>query len=135
MAIKKCKGTLLKVEISSVFTTISQLIELDVGQDAIETFEADYLDNSDAYIPKAQTGRSSAGDISGTLFYDPDLTPHQFFTDTIAAPTTANGKIILVNNDEHTFVIVSFALGLAIRMNDGLKAPFTLQKNTTTWPS
>lgn len=138
MAVKKCKGTLLQVEIASVFTTIAQVIELDVGQDSIETFEADFLDNSEAYIPKAQTGRSSAADVSGTLFYDPDLANHQFITDTIAAPVTANGKIVLVNADTLVFVIVSFAMGLAVRLNDGLKASFTLQRNAvaaSAWPS
>lgn len=138
MAIKKCKGTLLKVEIASVFTTVAQVIELDVGQDAIETFEADYLENSEAYIPHEQTGRSSAADVSGTLFYDPALANHQFITDTIAAPAKVNGKIVLVGSTELVFVIVSFAMGLAVRMNDGLKSSFTLKRNAvaaSAWPS
>lgn len=135
MAKLKCKGTLLKVEIATVMTTVAQVLELDVGQDAIETFDADTLDNTSPHIPKAQTGRSSVADISGTMFYDPDLANHQFFTDTINAPVAADGEIVLVNADKLEFEIVSFAMGLTVRMNDGLKAPFTLQRNAPVWPS
>jgi hypothetical protein len=131
----KCKGTTLEVEIATVMTAIAQVIELDVGQDAIETFDADTLDNASPHIPKEQTGRSSVADISGMLFYDPDAATHQFITDTINAPVKVNGNITLANADELTFEIVSFAMGLTVRMNDGLKAPFTMQRNTPVWPS
>ena len=136
MAKLPSKGTLLKVTISSVLTTLAQVIEIDKAQDQGEAFDADTLDNTSAYIPKQLTGRASSGDISGTLFYDPANTTHQFITDTIAAPVAVAGSILLSDaTNSHTFSIVAFGMGLAARMNDGLKAPFTLIVNTTAWPT
>lgn len=133
MAIRKCKGTTLQVTIASVLTTVAQVIELNVGQDAIETFEADYLENSSAFIPKAQTGRSTTGDISGTLFFDQALANHAFINSTITTPASVAGKINLIGGNYQTFDIISFALGLSVRLNDGLKGNFTLQKNNPVW--
>lgn len=136
MAKLACKGTLLKLTISSTLTTIAQVIELDKAQDQGETFDADTLDNTSAYIPKQLTGRASSGDISGTLFYDPANTTHQFITDTIAAPVAVAGQILLSDgSNNHGFSAVGLGLGLAVRMNDGLKAPFTIIANTTSWPT
>lgn len=138
MAKEPCKGTVLQLEIASVFTTIAQVIEIDVGPQKSETFDADTLDNTSAGMPKDPTGRSSQDDISVTMFYDPALATHQFLTDTIAAPVKVDGKIIMADSgsSEATFTAAGLSFGATYRMNDGIKANLGIETDgLVSWPT
>jgi hypothetical protein len=134
------KGTLFRLTISSTLTTIGQVIELDSANDETETFDGDYLDNTDEEIPVQHTGRVSRGDISGTMFYDPDLATHQFITDILEDPGTLlplAGSIVLADATPAsvTFNLKGISMGLSVRMNDGVKAPFSCKVNDKVWPT
>lgn len=138
MAIVKTKGTVLQMTISSVLTSIAQVISLNRGEDKNESFDADYLAKSGAGIPKAATGRTAVGNISGEKFYDPANATHQFWTGLLDTPADVDGKIVLADTDtsEITFTSVAVGMGLAVALGDGLKAPFSMDlEDLPVWPS
>jgi hypothetical protein len=138
MAIVKCKGTVIQQEISSVYTTVAQVISIDLPEAESETFEADYLDQTGAGIPYEATGRSEGGSCSGEMFYDPALTGHQNLTELIRVPQAENWKIVFVDEETSnwSFTGAGFSLGGTLALNDGLKASFGIKlSGIPTYPS
>ena len=138
MAFVKCKGTAIQQEISSVYTTVAQVIGLDLPEAESETYEADTLDNAGAGIPYKPTGRSEGGSCSGELFYDPALTGHKSLTELIRAPAAENWKINFVDTGTSTwtFAGAGFSMGGTVALNDGLKASFGIKLDgIPTYPS
>lgn len=138
MAKIKCKGTALQQTISSTFVAVAQIVSLDKDNMESETYEADTLDNTDAGIPYAQTGRSEGGSLSGELFFDPALAGHQRLTALLTYPQEEAWKLIFADAGltEWPFTGAGFGLGVAVALNDGLKAPFSIKlSKLPTFPS
>lgn len=139
MAKNPCKGTVLQVRISGVYTAVSQIISLDLAETKPETFDATALD-SGAAKENAITGFVSHGDLSGDLFLDPALSVHRFLFSIKTAPPAAGTdcKIILTDAGarEVTGTIIAFGMGMAVDMADGLKSSFSATpKAGWTFPS
>lgn len=63
-------GTILKLSIASVLTTILGVRDIDFDPGEVETFERDALADVD-YLETDCTGRTKGGKCSGSMFYDP----------------------------------------------------------------
>jgi len=138
MALVKCKGTTLKQEISSVYTTVAQVISIDLPTVESETFEADYLDNALADILYEPTGRTEGGSCGFDFFYDPALIGHQNLTELLRAPQAENWKVTFVDTEtsEWAFAGAGFSLGGTVALNDGLKGTGSIKLNgIPTFPS
>lgn len=126
MAIVRSKGTLLKMTIASVLTTIAQVMSLDLPEAENETFEADYLDNPDAGVPYKATGRTEGGEVGFEAFFDPVLASHQALTDLLTTPAAAGTVCNVVFADAAAtvwpFTAAGVSLGVAVALKDGLKA-------------
>lgn len=130
MAISACKGTVLQLEISSVYTSVAQVIEIDIGAQDPEVFESRTLSTGPG-VGKDPTGYTMQGDSSFSIFYDPAAATHQFIASNSQTPgTKVDGKFILAdtNTTELTFTAAALALGqTSVRMNDGLKTQCTIK--------
>lgn len=130
MAIVIGKGSVFKQEVSTVLTTIAQLYSIDLPEHAIETFEADTLDNTNVGIPYKPTGRVEGGSVGLSGFLDPALASFQILTDRINAPTTAEGASITFADSgttAWTFETAGLTLGGTIVLNDGVKFTCTIK--------
>lgn len=123
-----CKGTALKQEIASVYTTVAQVISLDVTGEKPVTYDSTTLDGS-AYKTKAWTGYVDPPTISGEMFYDPALSGHQSFVALMASGTVTNFRITYVDGSttSHTYSVVSVGVDKKVAIDDGLKASFSLE--------
>jgi hypothetical protein len=138
MAIVKSKGTTLKQQISAAYVAVSQVISIDLPEAESETFEADYLENTDAGIPYKPTGRSEGGSCGFEFFYDPALTSHQNLTELIRAPQSESWQIAFVDTETSTwtFAGAGFSLGGTVALSDGLKGSGNIKLDgIPTYPS
>ena len=124
MAKVKCKGTLLKLEVASVLTTVSQLISVKPPASRSLSFDASTLDTSGAGMEKALTGWAEADDFEAEIFWDPDLAVHDAINTDIATPAETTWQILFVNTGASTldFVCAGLEISPAVDMADGLKA-------------
>lgn len=125
MAQLKSKGTALAVKIATVFTTIAQVISMDKDDMASETYEADTLDNANAGIPYAPTGRTEGGNFSAELFLDPALTVHKYLLGLLAAPAKSDYQLSFADAGptQWTFSGAGIALaGPKVALKEGVKA-------------
>lgn len=138
MAIVKCKGTALAQQIGTVYTTVAQVISLDLPDMESETFESDTLDNSSAGIPYTPTGRTEGGSLSGELFYDPALSGHQELLTLLTTPADEEWQITFADSGSSTwtFTGAGFSFGGTVALNDGLKGSFSIKLDgLPTFPS
>jgi hypothetical protein len=124
-----CKGTTLKLTISTVMTPLSQVLSIDAGDMETETFESDTLENGSPGIPYTNTGRTEPGNVSGELFFDPSLASHIAYLGFISSPPTSPvaGKIVFSNAQLMAFSAVGFGLGVAVALKEGLKGKFKMK--------
>lgn len=138
MAKIKGKGSLLQLEIASVFTTISQMTSLDFPAPEVETFDGTCLDTTGPGKEPDPTGYADSGECGFELFFDPVLTVHQALTDLISAPAVVNWKAKFA---DAAVTVWSFAgiltkLSPSAKMNDGVKAQGTIKlKGIPTYPT
>lgn len=131
MAKYPCKGALLKLGTGGVLVTVGQVIEMDVGAQDPETFDADTLNNTTAGMPKLPTGRTAQADSTFSLFYDPELhTALAIFSqnpgdyDQSTSATTITGSFVLTDSGPTSLTFTAASVGFgptAFRMNDGMK--------------
>lgn len=128
MAKVKCKGTVLKQEISSVYTAVAQVIEFSMSGVKDETYDATDLSTT-KFKEKASTGYAEPGESSFTLFLDPALAGHQAILALIGSGNTTNWKLICADDDESeiAFSSAGVEVGVEVKMNDGLKMPVKLE--------
>ncbi len=130
----KCKGTVLAVDLADTsYAAVAQVIDIDLPDMEMETFEADTLDNESAGIPYFATGRTEGGSFSANIFYDPKDTSHIDWasylstTGIIDGPTPAfevKAKITFANvaiASFWTFTLAGINMGGAVALGDGLK--------------
>lgn len=123
MAVSKCKGTLLKVDLASVLTTVAQLVTLKPPKIKSEDFENVTLDQAGVFKGRELTGYAEADDFDAELFWDPQLSNHAKFYDNIATPAKTILQITFVNAGASAidFTVAGMEFGAEIKMNDGLK--------------
>lgn len=134
MAILRSKGTVFKLGVSGLLAAIAQVIGLDLPEAQSETFEADYLDNTNAGIPYKPTGRTEGGELGYELWLDPALAGHQALTDllTTPAPVTAYGGEIVFSDTAATtwpFNVAGLSLGGTVQLKEGVKAKGKVKLN------
>jgi hypothetical protein len=86
MSIIISKGTSIKAEVASVLTAVAQVVSFSGPGSDPETFEADYLDNTDPGIPHKPTGRVEGGSLEFEIWLDPSLAGHKSLAAKSAAP-------------------------------------------------
>jgi hypothetical protein len=130
MAILASKGMMLKLSVASTFTTIAQLLSFDKDDMNAETFECDTLDNANAGIPYAPTGRTEGGSVSGDMFLDPALTIHKNLLTLLTTPATSSWEIVFSNTNATTWPFTGAGFSLAgpkAALKDGVKASFKIK--------
>jgi hypothetical protein len=138
MAKIKCKGTAIAQKLADVYTTVAQVISLELPEAESETYESDTLDNTDAGIPYDQTGRSEGGSCSLEFFYDPALAGHKALTELIRVPQDEDWRITFADAGESTwtFTGAGFSLGGTVALNSGLKGSAKIKLDgIPTYPS
>jgi hypothetical protein len=129
MAKLKCKGSVLEQTVSSSFVAIAQVIGMSGPDMESETFDADTLENPDAGILYAPTGRTEGGSLSGDLFLDPALAGHQNMMALLTYPEAEIWKIKFADDavTAWTFNGAGLSISPTIALNDGLKAGFGIK--------
>jgi hypothetical protein len=133
-----CKGTALQQLIGTVYTAVAQLISLDLPECESETYESDTLDNANAGIPYAATGRSEGGSLGFELFYDPALSGHQELLTLITTPADESWKVVFADggSSEWAFTGAGISFGGTVALNDGLKGSGSIKLDgIPTFPS
>ncbi len=126
------KGTTLKQTISASLTAVAQVISLDHSGAGSETYDSTTLDATSPFKSKDLTGYSEPGDISGELFYDPNLAGHKFLTGLMGYASTAPAQnamsltFVDAGTTVFTFTNSGVEFGVTVAMNDGLKGKFKL---------
>lgn len=119
------KGSVFKVTIAGTLTAISQVIGISLPTQKHETVEVDTLDNTDAAIPKAPTGRVDVGEVDVELYFDP--VSHAFATSWLNETTIANitkACAILIGSTPRatwSFDVAGIELSGKIALNEYLK--------------
>lgn len=123
------KGSVLEQTVSSSFVPIAQVIGMSGPDMVTETFDADTLDNPDAGILHAPTGRAEGGSLSGDLFLDPALAGHQNMMALLTFPEAEVWKLKFADAAVTSWTINGAGLSVSptIALNDGLKASFSIK--------
>lgn len=129
MAKVKCKGTALQQMLGTVYTTVAQVVSIDLPEMESETAECDTLDNANAGIPYMSTGRTEGGSLGGEMFFDPALAGHKSLLALLTTPAAESWKLIFADTGltEWTFSGAGFTFGGAVALNDGLKGTFNIK--------
>lgn len=136
MAKLVCKGTVLEHEIASTLTAVAQIINLDGPDAEVETVESDTLDNSGAGIPMSVTGRTSGGNVTGELFFDPSLAGHQDLTDQLTTPAVTNWNMTFADSTDWPFAGILKSCTPTVDLADLLKASFDIElSGIVSYPS
>lgn len=138
MAKVKCKGTVLKMDISESLTAVAQVISLTLPDMESETTEVDTLDNTDAGIPYLSTGRTEGGSTSGELFLDPALAGHKAMLDLLETPAETDWSFTFADTGatEWLFAGAGFGFGGAVALPEALKGTFSIKlTGLPTFPS
>jgi len=135
MSIIKTKGTVFSMGVGGASAAIAQVISLDLPEVAVETFEADTLDNTDEGIPHKSTGRVEGGSVGGELFLDTAI--HTAITGFLATPPSPSdspqgtGSITFGGGGSMSFYIAGVSLGGTVGLKEGLKGRFTCKLDGT----
>ena len=138
MARIKGKGSVLQVEIASVFTAIAQLTSIDGPEAEVEDADATALDTSGAGKLYAPTGFVEPGEVDAEGLFDPVLASHQALTDLLTAPATVNWKLIFADAAPTTWPFAGHLkkLGPKIEMGDLLRFSFGIKlSGLVTYPT
>lgn len=128
MAKIQCKGTILQLDIATVYTAVAQLIAHTPPAFGSGSFDSTTLDTSGAGEETELTGYAKGDDFDAEIFWDPELAVHAAIHDAIyPTPTVTNWKTIFVNAGatEMAYTVTALKIAPAIAMKDGLKATIT----------
>ncbi len=125
----KCKGTVLAQDLAATtYVAMAQVIDIDLPDMEMETYESDTLDNAAAGISHSPTGRTEGGSFSANVFYDPADTSHKEwlgYLSTTGLPTAlvVNLRITFADTGASTWVFACAGIGAggAVALGDGLK--------------
>lgn len=136
MAKLKSKGSIFKVDVSSVLTAVAQLTDISYSGAEVETFDCTTLDASSASKEYTQTGFTEPGEFQISGFFDPDEGTHQAIRDVLITPADLDCSLDLTDTTATvlTFSAASVSLNLSIAMSDGVKFDSTLKcASLPTW--
>lgn len=131
------KGTLLKMEISSVFTTIAQVYELNAPPGDVQTFNSTDLAGG-VGMTHAVTGYVDTGELTASLFFDPTAATVKAMTAKITTPAENNFKVVWSDGSatEWGFAGIIRSLGPKATLQDALKADVRIQvSGLVTYPT
>lgn len=137
MAKNKSKGTVIKLEIATVFTTIAGVQSLDGPDPEVGTFNATALDSGVGEEVKP-TGYVKGGTVSGKLFFDPVAATLQALTDLLLAPAVVAWKIVWSDAaaTEWPFNGILKKVKPAAEISNGLLADFEIELDgLVTYPT
>jgi hypothetical protein len=130
MAKNRGKGTVLAVEISSVYTAIPGLISISKDGEASETYNGRTIDGS-KHSEMPNNGFVSNPTIGGEMFYDSGNTVHAFLKTSMRTPPTAGVNAKLTDTASTPLVEIWNVTGIGVdekyATDDGVKATLTLQ--------
>jgi hypothetical protein len=131
----KTQGILLQKQISSTYTTIAQRLKLDGPTSEMLNQITTDLDNT---MEERKPTIVDPGEISGTLWYDPNTATHQVFTTDQLAGTQASWKLVFpdgMTTPAH-FIVTGFITKFrptGMETKGYLQAEFTLQCDGGTY--
>lgn len=122
------KGTNLQLSISSVYTTIASVSDLDGPSAEPGIFNPTTLDGG-VGIPTKLTGYVAGGTMSFNGYFDPVETTHQALTDLLTTPAVSNWKIVWSDaaTTAWTFAGVLTQFSPSATVDDGLKFAASIQ--------
>lgn len=130
------KGTLLKLEIASVYTTIAQITKIDGPDAEVETQDTTCLDTSGVGREHTPNGLVEPGSVNWSLFWDPALAVHQSLHALLSAPVLKNWKKIYANTEELPFAATLTKLTPAVELGSFLTADCSCKlSGLATYPS
>lgn len=120
----KGKGSILELEVATVFTAITQILSIDGPVPDVETFDSTDLSTTGAGKELLPTGYAAPGEVSFECFFDPALSIHQSLLDLVNTPAVVDWKLKFSDAGPTTwpFSGVFKGMGPKIAMNDGVKA-------------
>ena len=130
MAVSKCKGSVIKLDIATVLTPIAQVIGINLPDEEATDFENVTLDQAGVGVGREMDGYVNSSGFGAEVFFDPALAAHVALRTNITTPAKTTWQVALANADASTFDIVCAGtkLKLGIAARDGLKA--TLSGNS-----
>lgn len=120
-------GTLLKLSIASVLTTVGLDLSLDGPSMEVGTRETTYLGSAaKTFKPTIPDG----GEVSGTLLYDPQEPSHLAMFNLIWAPALSSWSMVFQDVGPTTFafqgILTKFS-PTGIEVESNLEAEFTIK--------
>lgn len=127
----RTKGTVLQMEIASVYTTIPQVKNLSISGEQATSYETQTLDQSGNHTGRELTGYVTPATISGEAFLDPQDTTHAAYIALVRTPVDTNFKVVYVDHTstptEEIYKGRGFSIDRTINPSDGLSASFTIE--------
>lgn len=130
MAKYKTKGVVLKKDIASTLTPVSQLISLSPPNKKSTSFAAATIDQADADPAKGRemSGWAESDGFDAEIFWDPILAVHAALNDDIDTPVKSTFEIEFLGDglasasSKMNFDCAGMTLGPTTPFEDGLKA-------------
>ena len=123
------KGSILKIDVATVLTAISEVLSIDHDGAENETFKTTTLDTSGSGHTYLSSGRTEPGNVNTEIFLLPANAGHQQITDHLTTPSTTaatqlDGSITFADSASTAwpFKIAGFSLGVSVAQDDGVKA-------------
>lgn len=141
MAKIKTRGSLFRLTISTVLTTIAQCTEFSTGETKNRTIDVECLDDTGVAVEMMNDGCVTQEEGSASILFDPDSTAHQFITDSIllgAASFPIAGSFVFADATPAsvTFSCVGLGFGATATVKDVLKANVSIAyAGAITWPT
>ncbi len=113
MAKNKGKGTVLHVEISSVYTAVPQLISIDKSGEKSEVYPARTIDGN-VHSDQPNNGYVSNPTISAESWWDSNNTVHVFIKTSMRTPPTAGVNVKLTDTGATPVVEIWNCTGVGV---------------------
>lgn len=137
MTKRAAKGTVLQLEIATVYTAVSHVGVINGPDAEVQVFDATTLDSDVSMDDGEPTGHTAPGSVSGDGFYDPALAIHEALTDLLAAPAKVDWKIVYPSTlGEIAFTGVLINMTPNANTNEGIKFDYNVKLSSlATYPT
>ena len=124
MAQLKCKGTILQLDVATVYTTIAQVISLTPPSIKSLEYDATTMDQAGVGTAFELTGYAESDGFEAEIFWDPALSIHDTVENNITTPAKTDWRIELTDSGptQIDWSTASLEIKGAVAMLDGLKA-------------
>lgn len=126
------KGTRMQLSISTVYTDIAQVLDINPPQPKVEHFKSTDLSSGagHTYLP---TGYVEGGECSFEIYYDMAAATHTALTALITTPAVSSWKVIFANSGTTTWsfsgILESF--DVKVVMDNAVKATVKIKVTST----